>query len=98
MVSVHHVITCHAPSQRVVSTHYIQDISHCCSDIEDGRVFAYMTKEKETNHSYCHVFMVQSKVRDHSQYTSHSRGEGPTTPLSVLMISLLYRTLLMRSY
>ena len=21
------------------------------------------------NHSYCHVFMVHSKVRDHSQYT-----------------------------
>lgn len=46
----------------VVSTHLIRDISHCCPDIEDPRVFAYMTKEKETNQSYCHVFMVQSKV------------------------------------
>ena len=46
----------------VVSNHLIRDISHCCPDIEDTRVFAYMTKEKETGRSYCHVFMAESKV------------------------------------
>ena len=53
----------HVTSQIVVSTHLIRDISHCCPDIEDPRVFAYMTKDKETDCSYCHVFMVESKVR-----------------------------------
>ena len=53
----------HMTSQIVVSTHLIRDISHCCPDIEDPRVFAYMTKDKETDCSYCHVFMVESKVR-----------------------------------
>ena len=47
-----------------MSTHLIRDISHCCPDIEDPRVFAYITKEKETDCSYCHVFMVESKVRN----------------------------------
>ena len=51
-----------AVSKMVVSNHLIQDISHCCSDIEDQRMFAYMTKDKEVDKSYCHVFMVQSQV------------------------------------
>ena len=50
-------------SQMVVSNHLIQDISHCCSDIEDQRVFAYMTKDKAVDKSYCHVFMVLSQVK-----------------------------------
>lgn len=50
-----------AISKMIVSNHHIQDISHCCPDIEDPRVFAYMTKEKETGRSYCHVFMANTK-------------------------------------
>ncbi len=47
--------------QNVVSTHAVQDISYCSQDIEDKRVFAYITKDK-SGMSYCHVFMAPSKV------------------------------------
>ena len=66
----------HVTSQIVVSTHLIRDISHCCPDIEDPRVFAYMTKDKETDCSYCHVFMVESKVRRRDGMNAQEGGGG----------------------
>ena len=48
-------------SQMIVSTHVIRDISYCSQDIEDKRVFAYITKDK-SGMNYCHVFMAASEV------------------------------------
>jgi len=45
----------------VVSTHVIRDISYCSQDIEDKRVFAYITKDK-SGMNYCHVFVPQKYV------------------------------------
>ena len=47
--------------QMIVSTHVIRDISYCSQDIEDKRVFAYITKDK-SGMNYCHVFMAASEV------------------------------------
>jgi hypothetical protein len=46
-------------TKTVVSTHSIQDISCCSQDIEDKRVFAYITKDKSSLF-YCHVFLAPS--------------------------------------
>lgn len=43
----------------VVSTHAVRDISYCTPDIEEPKVFAYITKDQERN--YCHVFSASSK-------------------------------------
>ena len=47
--------------QMIVSTHVIRDISYCSQDIEDKRVFAYITKDK-SGMNYCHVFIAASEV------------------------------------
>jgi len=49
-----------AHSKMVVSTHVIRDISYCSQDIEDKRVFAYITKDK-SGMNYCHVFVAASE-------------------------------------
>ena len=58
----------HLVLQMVVSTHSIQDISYCSQDIEDQRVFAYITKDK-SGMFYCHVFMAVSKVNIHTLHS-----------------------------
>lgn len=45
----------------MVSVHAIRDVSCCSSDIEDRRVFAYITKERTTGKNYSHVFMATSE-------------------------------------
>ena len=45
-----------------MSVHAIRDVSCCSSDIEDRRVFAYITKERTTGKNYSHVFMATSEV------------------------------------
>lgn len=52
----------------VVSTHVIRDISYCSQDIEDKRVFAYITKDK-SGMNYCHVFVAASEVRPQAVLT-----------------------------
>ena len=54
--------------QVVVSTHAIRDISYCSKDIEDKRVFGYVTKDRSGN--YCHVFMASNTVRPSTTHTS----------------------------
>lgn len=49
-------------AQVIVSTHAIRDISCCSSDIEDKRVFAYITKDKPSGKNYSHVFMATTQV------------------------------------
>ena len=48
--------------QAVVSIHAIRDVSCCAPDIEDKRVFAYITKDRATGKNYSHVFMADSQV------------------------------------
>ena len=46
----------------MISTHAIRDISYCSADREDKCVFAYITKDRQANVNYSHVFMTPSKV------------------------------------
>lgn len=48
--------------QKVISIHAIRDISCCATDIEDKRVFAYISKDRATGNNYSHVFLADSEV------------------------------------
>ncbi|KAL1416737.1 hypothetical protein MTO96_000683 [Rhipicephalus appendiculatus] len=49
-----------AVTKRPVCEHEIRNIHCACQDAEDLTHFAYITKEHQTNHHYCHVFCAQT--------------------------------------
>jgi hypothetical protein len=44
------------PQQNVIAEHEIRNISCAAQDPEDLCTFAYITKDLQTSHHYCHVF------------------------------------------
>lgn len=44
------------PRQNVIAEHEIRNISCAAQDPEDLCTFAYITKDLQTSHHYCHVF------------------------------------------
>lgn len=46
----------HFPWQNVIAEHEIRNISCAAQDPEDLCTFAYITKDLQTSHHYCHVF------------------------------------------
>jgi ankyrin repeat and SAM domain-containing protein 1 len=50
-------------SQGVICEHSVKNIDCACQDAEDLSHFAYITKDFENNTHYCHVFNVDSMVR-----------------------------------
>lgn len=42
--------------QNVIAEHEIRNISCAAQDPEDLCTFAYITKDLQTSHHYCHVF------------------------------------------
>lgn len=49
-----------AVTKRSVCEHVIRNIHCACQDADDLTHFAYITKEHQTNHHYCHVFCAQT--------------------------------------
>ncbi|CAN7937244.1 unnamed protein product [Ixodes hexagonus] len=49
-----------AVTKRPVCEHEIRNIHCACQDADDLTHFAYITKEHQTNHHYCHVFCAQT--------------------------------------
>lgn len=45
-----------SPQQNVIAEHEIRNISCAAQDPEDLCTFAYITKDLQTGHHYCHVF------------------------------------------
>lgn len=45
-----------SPPQNVIAEHEIRNISCAAQDPEDLCTFAYITKDLQTSHHYCHVF------------------------------------------
>ncbi|XP_041365228.1 ankyrin repeat and SAM domain-containing protein 1A-like isoform X2 [Gigantopelta aegis] len=50
-----------AKSKRVICDHEIANIFCACQDAEHLNFFAYITKDRETEKHYCHVFSVRSR-------------------------------------
>lgn len=46
----------HFSWQNVIAEHEIRNISCAAQDPEDLCTFAYITKDLQTSHHYCHVF------------------------------------------
>lgn len=46
----------HSSWQNVIAEHEIRNISCAAQDPEDLCTFAYITKDLQTSHHYCHVF------------------------------------------
>jgi len=51
-------------SQELVCEHEIRNIHCACQDADDLTHFAYITKDHTSKSHYCHVFCVQTMVRD----------------------------------
>ena len=51
------------PLQNIIAEHEIRNISCAAQDPEDLCTFAYITKDLQTNHHYCHVFSTVDVVR-----------------------------------
>ncbi|GFO41662.1 ankyrin repeat and sterile alpha motif domain-containing protein 1b, partial [Plakobranchus ocellatus] len=51
-----------AISKKVVCDHEIANIFCACQDSEHMNFFAYITKDRQANMHYCHVFSVRSRV------------------------------------
>lgn len=51
-------------SQELVCEHEIRNIHCACQDADDLTHFAYITKDHASKSHYCHVFCVQTMVRD----------------------------------
>lgn len=45
-----------SPRQNIIAEHEIRNISCAAQDPEDLCTFAYITKDLQTSHHYCHVF------------------------------------------
>lgn len=52
--------------QNIIAEHEIRNISCAAQDPEDLCTFAYITKDLQTSHHYCHVFSTVDVVRKHS--------------------------------
>lgn len=57
-------------TQGTICEHSVKNIDCACQDADDLSHFAYITKDLENNTHYCHVFNVDSMVRE-----SHLRNE-----------------------
>ena len=55
--------------QNIIAEHEIRNISCAAQDPEDLCTFAYITKDLQTSHHYCHVFSTVDVV-----------GGGPAAP------------------
>lgn len=51
------------PLQNIIAEHEIRNISCAAQDPEDLCTFAYITKDLQTSHHYCHVFSTVDVVR-----------------------------------
>lgn len=49
--------------QNIIAEHEIRNISCAAQDPEDLCTFAYITKDLQTSHHYCHVFSTVDVVR-----------------------------------
>lgn len=52
--------------QNIIAEHEIRNISCAAQDPEDLCTFAYITKDLQTSHHYCHVFSTVDVVRKRS--------------------------------
>ncbi|XP_074660814.1 uncharacterized protein LOC141913248 isoform X2 [Tubulanus polymorphus] len=52
-----------AKSKNVICEHEIGNIFCACQDADDMNFFAYITKDLQTGHHYCHVFRVKTTDR-----------------------------------
>ena len=52
-----------SPAQNIIAEHEIRNISCAAQDPEDLCTFAYITKDLQTSHHYCHVFSTVDVVR-----------------------------------
>lgn len=50
--------------QNIIAEHEIRNISCAAQDPEDLCTFAYITKDLQTSHHYCHVFSTVDVVMD----------------------------------
>lgn len=57
------LIMCSVSVQNIIAEHEIRNISCAAQDPEDLCTFAYITKDLQTNHHYCHVFSTVDVVR-----------------------------------
>lgn len=54
--------------QNVIAEHEIRNISCAAQDPEDLCTFAYITKDLQTSHHYCHVFSTVDVVSNAEEY------------------------------
>ena len=54
-------------AQNIIAEHEIRNISCAAQDPEDLCTFAYITKDLQTSHHYCHVFSTVDVVRTTSE-------------------------------
>lgn len=59
--------------QNIIAEHEIRNISCAAQDPEDLCTFAYITKDLQTSHHYCHVFSTVDVVRIHLRLTKMRR-------------------------
>ncbi|XP_068161846.1 ankyrin repeat and SAM domain-containing protein 1A [Antennarius striatus] len=52
-----------AANKNIIAEHEIRNISCAAQDPEDLRTFAYITKDLQTSHHYCHVFSTEDVNR-----------------------------------
>lgn len=83
----------HFSWQNVIAEHEIRNISCAAQDPEDLCTFAYITKDLQTSHHYCHVFstvdVVSVPVTVATEGSTLARGylvfyTGPLPPLGCL--------------
>lgn len=60
----YHLLTAIFWLQNIIAEHEIRNISCAAQDPEDLCTFAYITKDLQTNHHYCHVFSTVDVVRN----------------------------------
>lgn len=62
--------------QNIIAEHEIRNISCAAQDPEDLCTFAYITKDLQTSHHYCHVFSTVDVVGGAAQLGAAGR-RGP---------------------
>lgn len=55
--------------QNIIAEHEIRNISCAAQDPEDLCTFAYITKDLQTSHHYCHVFSTVDVVRKNRHHS-----------------------------
>lgn len=61
--------------QNVIAEHEIRNISCAAQDPEDLCTFAYITKDLQTSHHYCHVFSTVDVVSEGPPEPHEGRGD-----------------------